>query len=54
LRPPIEIDGERTFALAEQIGAVDRSRLSAPHGRVTPAELGDIDRALLTVLGLDR
>jgi mRNA interferase MazF len=54
LRPSIEVAGERTLALAEQMGAVDRSRLGTPHGRVTPAELRKIDRALLTVLGLDR
>ena len=53
-RPTIDLDGERTLVLAEQMGAVDRSRLGEAHGRVSPAELGTIDQALLTVLGLDR
>jgi mRNA interferase MazF len=51
-RPEIEIDGDRTRVLVEQIGAVDASRLGDIAGHLTPVELWGVDEALLTVLGL--
>ena len=51
-RPEIEIDGDRTRVLVEQVGAVDASRLGEIAGHLTPEELWGIDEALLTVLGL--
>ncbi len=51
-RPEIEIDGDRTRVLVEQIGAVDASRLGDIAGHLTPEELWGVDEALLTVLGL--
>jgi len=52
-RPEIDIAGERTRVLAEQIGAVDSQRLGDLIGHVTPEEMWGIDEALATVLGLD-
>jgi mRNA interferase MazF len=51
-RPEIEVDGDRTRVLVEQIGAVDASRLGDIAGHLTPEELWGVDEALLTVLGL--
>ena len=51
-RPEIEIEGERTHLLVEQLGAVDRARLGAAHGRLSRSELADVDRALSLVLAL--
>lgn len=51
-RPEIEVDGQRTRVLVEQIGAVDAGRLRALAGHVTPEEMWGIDDALLTVLAL--
>jgi mRNA interferase MazF len=52
-RPEIEVAGDRTRVLVEQIGAVDVQRLGDLLGHVTPEELWGIDEALSTVLGLD-
>jgi mRNA interferase MazF len=52
-RPEIDIAGERTRVLVEQIGAVDSQRLGDLIGHVTPEEMWGIDEALATVLGLD-
>lgn len=52
-RPEIEIDGDRTKVLVEQVGAVDVGRLGDLAGRLSPEEQWGIDAALLTVLGLD-
>jgi mRNA interferase MazF len=52
-RPEIEIDGQRTRVLVEQVGAVDVQRLGDLAGRLSPEEQWGIDAALLTVLGLD-
>jgi mRNA interferase MazF len=52
-RPEIEIAGERTRVLVEQVGAVDVRRLGELVGRLSPEEQWGIDAALLTVLGLD-
>ncbi|MFN2588966.1 MAG: type II toxin-antitoxin system PemK/MazF family toxin [Actinomycetota bacterium] len=51
-RPDIEIAGERTKVLAEQIGAVDANRLGKLVGHLTPEERWGVDDALMTVLGL--
>jgi len=53
-RPEVEIDGERTRVLVEQIGAVDPSRLGESRGLLARDELHDVDRALSIVLGLTR
>lgn len=52
-RPEIDIGGEKTRVLVEQIGAVDSQRLGDLMGHVTPEEMWGIDEALATVLGLD-
>jgi mRNA interferase MazF len=52
-RPEIDIVGETTRVLVEQIGAVDARRLGKLAGHLNPEELWGIDEALLTVLGLD-
>jgi mRNA interferase MazF len=51
-RPEIVIDGEATRVLAEQVGAVDATRLGALVDHVTGEEMWGIDESLLTVLGL--
>jgi mRNA interferase MazF len=51
-RPEIEIDGQRTRVLVEQLGAIDPSRLGESRGVVRVDELREIDRSLTTVLGL--
>jgi mRNA interferase MazF len=51
-RPEIEVDGQATRVLVEQIGAVDARRLGDRIGLLTPAELWAVDDALTTVLGL--
>lgn len=51
-RPEIEVDGEQTRVLVEQVAAVDAGRLGRLVGHVTPEQQWGIDEALLTVLGL--
>jgi len=51
-RPEIELLGETTRVLVEQVGAVDAGRLGDMVGRVSPDHQWGIDEALLTVLGL--
>jgi mRNA interferase MazF len=51
-RPEIDIDGETTRVLVEQIGAVDVHRLGKLAGHLSPEELWGVDEALMTVLGL--
>jgi mRNA interferase MazF len=51
-RPEVDVLGENTRVLVEQVGAVDTGRLGDLVGRVTPEEQWGIDEALLTVLGL--
>lgn len=51
-RPEVDIAGETTRVLVEQVGAVDAGRLGTLVGHVTPEQLWGIDDALLTVLGL--
>jgi mRNA interferase MazF len=52
-RPEIELDGQRTRVLVEQLGAVDASRLGDLCGHLSPEELWGVDEALATVLGLN-
>jgi mRNA interferase MazF len=51
-RPEVEIAGEHTRVLVEQIGAVDNRRLGNLVGHLTPEEQWGVDDALVTVLGL--
>lgn len=51
-RPEVEIAGESTRVLVEQIGAVDASRLGDIVGHLSHEELWGVDDALLAVLGL--
>ena len=51
-RPEVEIDGQRTRVLVEQLGAVDPSRLGQSHGLLAFGELRNVDRAVATVVGL--
>jgi mRNA interferase MazF len=51
-RPEIDLLGETTRVLVEQVGATDVGRLGALVGRVSPEQQWSIDEALLTVLGL--
>ena len=51
-RPMIEIDGSSTRVLVEQTTAVSPDRLGASVGRLSAAELHDLDAALALVLGL--
>jgi mRNA interferase MazF len=51
-RPKIDLLGETTRVLVEQVGAVDAGRLGDMVGRVSPDQQWGIDEALLTVLGL--
>ena len=51
-RPEIDLLGDRTRVLVEQVGAVNTSRLGNLVGRVSPEQQWGIDEALLTVLGL--
>jgi mRNA interferase MazF len=53
-RPEVEIAGQPTRVLVEQLGAVDPSRLGEPHGLLRVDELQEVDRALVAVLGLGR
>jgi mRNA interferase MazF len=52
-RPEIDVDGETTRVLVEQLGAVDASRLGELRGHLSPEEQWGVDEALATVLGLD-
>ena len=51
-RPPVEVEGETTLVLVEQLGAVDVQRLGRRVGRLTVEELWSLDDALATYLGL--
>lgn len=51
-RPEIEIEGESTLILVEQVGAVDVTRLGDLVGHTTAEQIWGIDEALLTVFGL--
>ena len=51
-RPEVEIRGQVTRVLVEQLGAVDPSRLGESHGLLSLEDLRSIDRALTIVLSL--
>lgn len=51
-RPEIDVAGDATRVLVEQVGAVDVRRLGALSGHLSREELWGIDDALMTVLGL--
>lgn len=51
-RPQVEVEGETTLVLIEQLGAVDVQRLGRRVGRLTMEELWSLDEALATYLGL--
>lgn len=51
-RPVIELDGEATRVLVEQMTAVSPERLGEPAGRLDARELRAVDEALAVVLGL--
>ena len=52
-RPEVEVAGELTRVLVEQLGAVDVQRFGRRVGRLTAEEMWSIDDALVVVLGLD-
>jgi mRNA interferase MazF len=51
-RPPVALGGEQTRVLAEQTTVVDPRRLGDFAGRLTPAEMRDVDEALSLLLAL--
>lgn len=51
-RPVIELEGQETTVLVEQVGAVDVSRLGDVVGHLRPEEQWGVDLALSTVLDL--
>jgi mRNA interferase MazF len=51
-RPEIEVEGDTTHVLVEQVGAVDVQRLGDLSGQLTREELWGVDDALMTVVGL--
>lgn len=51
-RPEVEVAGETTRVLVEQVGAVDAARLGDLAGHLSREELWGVDDALTTVLGL--
>lgn len=51
-RPTIEVEGARTRVLVEQTIAVVLDRLGESVGRLSAAELRDLDAALALVFGL--
>lgn len=51
-RPTIEIDGAPTRVLVEQTTAVSQDRLGESAGRLSAAELRELDAALALVFGL--
>ena len=51
-RPRIEVEGQPTLLLVDQLAAADLTRLGRPAGRLTTDELAEADAALRIVLGL--
>lgn len=51
-RPEVDIEGNTTRVLVEQVGAVDVGRLGKLVGHLAPEEQWGVDAALRTVLGL--
>lgn len=52
LHVPVEVAGEETLALCEQIRAVDRDRLRRPMGSISYGELQDIRRVVAQLIGM--
>jgi mRNA interferase MazF len=52
-RPEVEVAGDLTRVLVEQLGAVDVQRLGRRVGKLTAGEMWSVDDALVVVLGLD-
>ena len=52
-RPKVEVAGDLTRVLVEQLGAVDVQRLGRRAGWLTAEEMWSVDEALVVVLGLD-
>lgn len=52
-RPEVDVAGDVTRVLVEQLGAVDVQRLGRRVGRLTAEEMWAVDEALVVVLGLD-
>ncbi len=50
-RPTVRICERETYAMVEQLAAVDWGRLGEPVERLTFAEMQDIDQALDLVIG---
>ena len=51
-RPVIDLEGQKTTVLVEQVGAVDVGGLGERVGHLEAEELWDVDTALSTVLDL--
>ena len=51
-RPPVEVEGETTVVLVEQLNAVDVQRLGKRAGRLSVEEMWSVDEALATYVGL--
>ena len=51
-RPRIEVEGQPTLLLVDQLAAADLTRLGRPAGRLTTNELAEADAAVRIVLGL--
>jgi mRNA interferase MazF len=51
-RPEVEVGGDATRIMVEQLRAVELQRLGEPAGRLTASELRAVDEALELVLGL--
>jgi mRNA interferase MazF len=52
-RPEVQVAGDGTRVLVEQLGAVDVQRLGRRVGQLSREEMWSVDEALLVVLGLD-
>lgn len=52
-RPEIDLGGQKTQVLVEQLGAVDATRLDDLSGHLSPQELWGVDEAISTILGLN-
>lgn len=52
-RPEVEVAGDPTRVLVEQLGAVDVQRLGRRVGTLRAEEMWSVDEALLVILGLD-
>lgn len=51
-RPEVEIAGQRTRVMVEQLRALDMQRLEELAGRLSATEMRDVDEALALILAL--